>query len=363
MRAKEYIEKNQSSINYLNDIKRIIWDLMKLRKDKQGTDLYFNQILSTDIHRQNYLLQKDLYEKNNAMQPVKPQLEKFKNEIPIEKTATIREILFQIIKDDKSFGYLFFILGTEKNSSHKSEPIDCIPNEKDIFDAINRYRDDYPKELLDDYLDDDLNYAHYDFLISNEIFPDDNSLLLKYFNDLYRIYDELRCQKIHILQFRQYCQQLASSFTKEVFWQFTFISQLIDHFEFNDNYLKRSNSEIQKILSQLKVQLYPQGLPGTEQNNKDVKSSIFLSNARGKRINFIRVINCLYELDFFKDKKQNEISKKDVFGALGHFLNLDLSTYQNDLSVSKSTANRDMKNSFKIFEDMLNKQKDIMTKN
>lgn len=363
MRAKEYIERNQSSINYLNDVKRIIGDLMKLRKNKQGTDLYFNQILSTDIRRQNYLLQRDLYEKNNAMQPGEPQLENFNSEISIEKVAAIREILFQSIKDDKSFGYLFFILGTEKNSSHKSEPIDCIPNEKDIFDAINRYRDDYPKELLDDFLDDNLNYEHYDFLVSNEIFPDDNNLLLKYFNDLYRIYDELRCQKINILQLRQYCQQLASSSTKDVFWQLTFISQLINVFESNDNYLKRCNGEIQKILSQLKNQLYPQYLPGTEQNNKDVKSQIFLSSARGKRINFIRVINCLYELGFFKDKQQNEISKKDVFIALGQFLNLDLSTYQNDLSVSKSTANRDMKNSFIIFEDMLDKQKDIMTKN
>ena len=45
--------------------------------------------------------------------------------------------------------------------------------------------------------------------------------------------------------------------------------------------------------------------------------------------------------------------------AMGRFLGIDLSTYQNDLSVSKSTANRDMKSTIKIFEEMLEKQREI----
>jgi len=70
-------------------------------------------------------------------------------------------------------------------------------------------------------------------------------------------------------------------------------------------------------------------------------------------------MNCLYELGFFKDEGQNNITKKEVFETFGQVLNIDLSTYQNDLSVSKSTANRDMKSTFKIFEEMLEKQKKI----
>jgi hypothetical protein len=67
----------------------------------------------------------------------------------------------------------------------------------------------------------------------------------------------------------------------------------------------------------------------------------------------------LYELGFFKDQGQNSITKKEVFETFGQTLNIDLSTYQNDLSVSKSTANRDMKSTIKIFEEMLEKQREI----
>lgn len=129
MRAKEFIEMHQSTIENLDDVKRIISELMPLRLNKQATDDYYNKVLSADIRLQNYLLQKDFYEKNNAMQVDKPDLITYENEIPIEKVDSIRNSLFEIIKNDKSFGYLYFILGTEQNSKHKSEPIDCIPNE------------------------------------------------------------------------------------------------------------------------------------------------------------------------------------------------------------------------------------------
>ena len=67
MRAKEYLEINKSSIKYLEEVSKVINQLMPLRCSKELTDDYFNNVLSADIRRQNYLLQKDLYEKKNIL--------------------------------------------------------------------------------------------------------------------------------------------------------------------------------------------------------------------------------------------------------------------------------------------------------
>jgi hypothetical protein len=71
-----------------------------------------------------------------------------------------------------------------------------------------------------------------------------------------------------------------------------------------------------------------------------VTSNAHLSNGKGMKINYIRVINCLYELGFFKDDKGNNITKKDVFAVFGRAVNKDLSDYDKDLSrsLSDSTA-------------------------
>jgi len=72
MRAKEYLEVNKSSIKHFDEVNEIVNQMMPLRHSKDMTDNYFNNVLSADIRRQNYLLQKDLFEKNNAMQPSEP---------------------------------------------------------------------------------------------------------------------------------------------------------------------------------------------------------------------------------------------------------------------------------------------------
>lgn len=147
MRAKEYIEQNKDNINHLEEVRRIISELLPLRMCKEKTDDYYNNVLSADIRLRNYLLQKELYEKKNAMQLEEPSFVEIPDEIPTDCISEIRETLFQIIKNDESFGYLFFLLGTEQNAKHKSEPIDCIPNAERIKNAIDHNRDDYPKNI------------------------------------------------------------------------------------------------------------------------------------------------------------------------------------------------------------------------
>ncbi|MBQ6305847.1 MAG: hypothetical protein IJK78_04720, partial [Bacteroidales bacterium] len=106
MRAKEYIEQNKSSINHLDEVKRIIDELLPLRMSKEKTDEYYNNVLSADIRLRNYLLQKELYEKKNAMQLEEPSFVEIPNEIPTDHISDIRETLFQVIRTDESFGYL-----------------------------------------------------------------------------------------------------------------------------------------------------------------------------------------------------------------------------------------------------------------
>ena len=97
-------------------------------------------------------------------------------------------------------------------------------------------------------------------------------------------------------------------------------------------------------------------------NNPTNQSSLQLNKQRGTKVKFLRVINCLFELSFFKDKDDNDISKKEVFEIFGKLLNQDFSTFHNDLSSTKAAANSDMNNTLAIFKQMLDKQVDINDK-
>lgn len=87
-------------------------------------------------------------------------------------------------------------------------------------------------------------------------------------------------------------------------------------------------------------------------------SSLHLSTTRGTKIDFIRVINTLYELGFFTDDKGGRISKKDVMTTLGLAVGLDLSNYDNDLARSLSDSTR-LDKHLAIFHRMLTKMEDI----
>ena len=65
----------------------------------------------------------------------------------------------------------------------------------------------------------------------------------------------------------------------------------------------------------------------TESNSLSIGSPLHRSNKKGTKIDFIRVMNCLYELGFFTNDNGGRISKKEVMTALGKAVNVDLSTY------------------------------------
>jgi hypothetical protein len=250
MRAKEYIEMNRSSIQYLDDIKRVVADLMPLRKDKEATDKYYNRFLLSDWGFNIYQKELHEYQLNKDIQADEPKLEQFDGEIPYTEVPAFRCQLFEVIKEDASFGYLFYQLGVEKNKKsafHKSKPIQCVPDDNVIVAAIQRYRDDYPKKSLDEFLDDSFNYEQYGYLIENNIFSEDTETLLSYFNNTYLIYDKVRCLKNKLLEVVQYCKQFE--FTDDVikYWTLSFVTHMIDEFEKQDKQLERCKNEINKL--------------------------------------------------------------------------------------------------------------------
>ena len=87
-------------------------------------------------------------------------------------------------------------------------------------------------------------------------------------------------------------------------------------------------------------------------------SSVYLSPVRGKKIDFIRVVNVLYELGLFTDKDGVRCTKKEAFRAFGRAVNLDLSNYNKDLSRAlNDTTTRERQ--LQIFKDMRQKMAEI----
>jgi hypothetical protein len=91
---------------------------------------------------------------------------------------------------------------------------------------------------------------------------------------------------------------------------------------------------------------------------KGTGSSVYLSPVRGKKIDFIRVVNVLYELGLFTDKDGVRCTKKEAFLAFGRAVNLDLSNYNKDLSRAlNDTTTRERQ--LQIFKDMRQKMAEI----
>ena len=351
MRAIEFINKSRATIPHIDDVKRVIEDLKPLRLDKKATDAYYNAVLCADIRKRNYLLQQELYNSGNAMQQKQPEYQSLEGEIPIEYASEVRETLFKVIKDDESFGYLFFLLGTEQNQKHQSEPIDCIPNPTKIKIAVGNCRDSYPHKRLDDYLDDDFNYEQYNMLVGNKIYQDDE--LLEFFNEVYYLYDQIRCVKEKMSDVRDFCKKLSFRYEKDNYFIIATLIVMIDRFESNDTQMMRCRTELYKMISSLEPKYKKDASTPVR-----TESAVALSKDKGIKIDYIRVINAMYESGMFTKAGKGRLTKKDVFEAFGAAVNLNLSDYDKDLSraLGDSTS---LDKHLKIFDTLKAKMLEI----
>ena len=81
------------------------------------------------------------------------------------------------------------------------------------------------------------------------------------------------------------------------------------------------------------------------------ESPIYLSTAKGQKIDLIRVLNVMYEQGRFTGKDGSKLTKKDFFFEAGRMFHIDLSNYDKDLSRSMSDSTK-LEKHLKPFEDM-----------
>lgn len=96
----------------------------------------------------------------------------------------------------------------------------------------------------------------------------------------------------------------------------------------------------------------------TAEHEEGMESPIYLSTAKGQKIDMIRVLNVMYEQGRFKGKDGRRLTKKEFFTWMGKVLNVDLSDYDKDLSRSLSDSTK-LEKHLKTFDDMKEKMIDI----
>lgn len=344
-RAKERLRSLAPGMRYAKLVEQAVNDLLPLRKNRIATTSYVNDRLSPDIRYQHFLLCKELKERGNALQKVEPTYEANEGEVPLEVAREVRDELFLVIKDDPSFGYLFYVLGTEQNARSNSEPIDCIPDDARILEAITALRDDYPQSSLDGFINEKLNYEQYNLMQDSSALSSDEEYV-DFFNQAYRLYDDLRLSKHSIAAVKQLLQSFSSD-DKPRPWLFRYVMKLIETYDDEDEALKRCYAELSRLLPDER----------TDSSSAE-ESPVYLSSRKGSKIDIIRVLNTLYELGLFNGKDGSRLTKKDFMAAMGQAIHTDLSSYDKDFSraLSDSTA---MEKHLRIFDEMRRKMEDI----
>ena len=95
-----------------------------------------------------------------------------------------------------------------------------------------------------------------------------------------------------------------------------------------------------------------------ECDEPQAESPIYLSTAKGQKIDLIRVLNVMFEQGRFKGKDGAKLTKKDFFTEMGHTLHVDLSDYDKDLSRSMSDSTK-LEKHLKPFDEMKEKMIEI----
>lgn len=98
--------------------------------------------------------------------------------------------------------------------------------------------------------------------------------------------------------------------------------------------------------------------PMTAHDEDGIDSPIYLSTAKGQKIDLIRTLNVMYEQGRFKGKDGRRLTKREFFTWMGKVLNVDLSDYDKDLSRAMSDSTK-LEKHLKTFEDMKQKMIEI----
>ncbi|MBC9912767.1 hypothetical protein [Chitinophaga varians] len=126
--------------------------------------------------------------------------------------------------------------------------------------------------------------------------------------------------------------------------------EVIANGEPTDGYYEKCKAERERIEQQQELKKMQVSYEG----------DIILSKQRGKKIDFIRTINALYELRFFEDVNGQIPTKEKVMKCLGKILGVDLTGYDSDLS--QALNNGTTEKNVTIFQKMADATINMVTK-
>ena len=145
------------NINNLSDkalqeaLTRVIKEIIPLRKNEDATKKYCEDFLFADSRKREYC---DCSSEAEWRRLLENPFKLNDGEIPVNLAAHIRYQLLQVIENDKySFGYLYFVLGSNENRERLNSGIksfiQCVFEESDIKYTIDFDIDDLNKSITE----------------------------------------------------------------------------------------------------------------------------------------------------------------------------------------------------------------------
>lgn len=190
MRAKEYLEINKKKIYHYDLVKKAVYDLYSLRNNKRQTEAYFNQYLFADARYRSHAQ----YYADKTPSAIFNESE---NEIDKTIAHKVRMEILNVISGDDTFIFAYNIIALGANKYDDNHPIMTVNLKEEnlntvsyIEDVCKKYKEDYPKTSLADYLLDDDNRAIF-YNKRCDLLKDEEWWLCA-FNKAYEIFDRLR---------------------------------------------------------------------------------------------------------------------------------------------------------------------------
>ena len=103
---------------------------------------------------------------------------------------------------------------------------------------------------------------------------------------------------------------------------------------------------------------YGSDVESAEPEGEPAESPIYLSPAKGQKIDLIRTLYVMYEQGRFTGKDGSRLTKKDFFTQMGRVLHVDLTDYDKHFSRAMSDSTK-LEKHLKVFDDMKQTMTDL----
>ena len=119
-----------------------------------------------------------------------------------------------------------------------------------------------------------------------------------------------------------------------------------------------NNGEYREVHDVQQVTIASSTISSASEQKPMERSHVHLNPTTGMKIDFIRVMNTLFELGFFQTAQGGRLTKKEFFTTIGQAVNIDLSNYDKDLSRSTADSTA-LEKHLRVFDDMRRKMTEI----